>query len=120
MWGLQLPAPCLSLPRPSLCLSALVNTGDGTTWQRVPGSELGKTGGSQRALSDPLSLMRGHYLCGLYSVKLGIFLCKKVFIKKPSLSERHRVAFSQTAGRGTWDGALHPPSPGTATTENVL
>lgn len=59
------------------------------------GPELENTRGRHKGALHPLSLMLGHYPCSLYSVKLGIFLCKKkVFIKKPSLSEWHMVAFS--------------------------
>lgn len=63
------------------------------------GQSLESTGGRHKGAPHPLSLMLSHYPCSLYSVKLGIFLCKKkkkkVFIKKPSLSEWHRVAFSR-------------------------
>lgn len=66
-----------SLPQPSRCLLAMVCVGaaggPGTSARVRAGKDLRET-----ELWDPLSLMCGHSPCGLYSVKLGIFLCKKV------------------------------------------
>lgn len=46
------------------------------------GQSLEKTGGRQKGALHPLSLMLGHYPCSLYSVKLGIFMCKKRYLLK--------------------------------------
>lgn len=94
-----------SLPQPSLCLSALGWGGYGKTWHERQGQSWKRPEGDGGALLDPLSSMCGRYPCGLYSVKLGIFLCKKVFIKKPSPSEWHRVTFSPNRDRGVSLGA---------------
>lgn len=59
-----------------------------------PGSErqgqsLESTGGRHKGAPHPLSLMLSHYPCSLYSVKLGIFLCKKKKKKRYLLKNPH-------------------------------